>query len=87
VRGVVAVIALAVFILGCGQQEHQGLAPTIQATLTPRLDWLTLDRQERLADTVSTIAKQHGWAAGCVFRYNADESVLDQFARPEGRAA
>lgn len=49
--------------------------------------WLTTERQERPADLISTVAKDHGWAAGCVFRYNANEAVLDDFPRPPGEAA
>ena len=49
--------------------------------------WLTIERQERLADTVATLSKEHGWAAGCVFRSNADETIIDEFARPAGIAA
>ncbi len=49
--------------------------------------WLTEERQERLADTVTTLAKEHDWAAGCVFRWTADEAVVDEFTRPEGTAA
>lgn len=44
--------------------------------------WLTTERQEALADTVSTVAHEHGWAAACVFRYHPDESVLREFAWP-----
>ena len=31
--------------------------------------------------------EDHGWAAGCVFRYTADETILDEFARPTGTSA
>ena len=31
---------------------------------TPSLRWLTLERQERLADVVESIRMNHGWAAG-----------------------
>jgi hypothetical protein len=62
-------------------------APTVHLTSTPSLSWLTVERQERLADTVESIRERHGWAAGCVFRYNADESIFDEFERPSGTAA
>jgi len=29
---------------------------------------------------------KHGWAAGCVFRYNADETIVEEFERPAGTA-
>ena len=61
--------------------------PTRVATSTPSLRWLTIERQERLADTVLTLSKEHGWAAGCVFRYNADETMFEEFSRPAGTAA
>jgi hypothetical protein len=61
--------------------------PTTRATSTPSLSWLTVARQERVADTVESIREEHGRAAGCVFRYNADETIFDEFARPEGTAA
>ena len=49
--------------------------------------WLTTDRQERFADTVSTLSKEQGWAAGCVFRYNVNEEVVAKITRPPGTAA
>lgn len=49
--------------------------------------WLTTERQEALADMVSTVAREHGWAAGCVFRYHPDEAVLHEFAWPAVKAA
>jgi hypothetical protein len=51
------------------------------------LSWLTTERQERLADTVETVREEHGWAAGCVCRYHADETIFDEFERPVGTAA
>lgn len=85
-------VLLAVFaitVYACSQSEPPE-APTPEPSPT-QFDglqrWLTTDRQERLADLVTTVAKDHGWAAGCVFRYHADEAVLDEFPRPPGAAA
>ena len=80
-------LALVLTLAGC--TEEQVTEPTDQPrpTSTPSLSWLTVERQERLADTVETIRTEHGWAAGCVFRYNAHETVFDEFERPAGTAA
>lgn len=51
------------------------------------MSWLTTERQEKLADVVATVARDHGWAAGCVFRYHTDETVLHEFPWPAGKAA
>jgi hypothetical protein len=53
---------------------------------TPSLSWLIIERQERLAETVETLRAEHGWAAGCVFRYSADETIFSVFSRPAGTA-
>lgn len=83
--------ALALVTLGCSaSDEPPQTDPTIPAipTLSDNLNrWLTAERQERLADLVVTTAKEHGWAAGCVFRYNWDDKVLKEFPWPAGKAA
>lgn len=76
-------------LVGCGTSDE---TPSPTAAPSPtQFDglrrWLTTERQEHLADLVTTVAKDHGWAADCVFRYHAHESVLDEFPRPPGEAA
>jgi hypothetical protein len=87
----IAALALVAvtFLCACSAdpQGELSLAPTPTATVDPLIRWLTEERQERLADTVTTLAKEHKWAAGCVFHWNADESVVDEFPRPFGTAA
>ena len=74
-------------LVGCSDGSDEVPAtPTVRPTSTPSLSRLTDARQERLADTVSTLSRKHGWAAGCVFRYNADETIFDEFERPAGTA-
>jgi hypothetical protein len=77
------------FLVACSEPDNDvpPPGPTGPATVHPLSRWLTEERQERLADTVTTLAKEHGWAAGCVFRWTADEAVVDEFARPFGAAA
>jgi hypothetical protein len=92
VRRLVSVLAaLALAAAACTSgDDPDGPEPTIPAipTLSDNLDrWLTTERQERLADLVLTTAKQRGWAAGCVFRYNWDDKVLNEFPSPAGKAA
>jgi hypothetical protein len=81
---------LVVLILSACGSERSTQSPTPDPSPT-RFDglrgWLTPERQERLADQVTTVAKDHGWAAGCVFRYHVDESVLHAFPWPAGTAA
>ncbi|MEO8538138.1 MAG: hypothetical protein ABI577_00240 [bacterium] len=92
-RGVAAafVCVLVLVSSGCSNDPARPVvdAPTAAIpTLTDGLGrWLKTERQERLADLVVTTAKEHGWAAGCVFRYHADQSILDEFPRPPGKAA
>ena len=75
-------------LVGCSTGSDEVPAtPTARPTSTPSLSWLTDARQERIADTVETLTKKHGWAAGCVFRYNADETILKGSERPTGIAA
>ena len=74
---------------GCSEADRDASPspqPTSTATVHPLSEWLTEERQERLADMVTTLAKEHGWA-GCVFRWTADESAGNEFPRPLGTAA
>lgn len=85
-RLVLALLALA--LVGCSEAAPaEPTATPVYTEPTPSLRWLAEERQERLADTVETLRLKHGWAAGCVFRYNADPTIFDEFARPAGRAA
>lgn len=78
--------SLALVLVACSSAIEP--TPTVpRPTATPNLNWLTDARQERLADAVETLRIKHGWAAGGVFRWNADESVLQEFSRPDGTAA
>lgn len=76
-------------LAGCGAGQDTSIhSPEPSPTQFDGLRrWLTTERQEKLADVVATQAKDHGWAAGCVFRYHADESVLHEFSWPAGKAA
>lgn len=78
-------IALGLGSLSSGCRSNTEEQP-VPATSTPSLSWLTPARQERLADAVESLSLKHGWAAGCVFRWNADEPILDDIPRPAGEA-
>ena len=83
-------IVAATLFAGCSQPDSEvspSPRPTSTATVPPLSRWLTEERQERLADIVTTLSKEHGWAAGCVFRWTADGTVVDDFSRPVGTAA
>src|SRR5690349_22127649 len=82
-------LGLALLLSACGSEARTN-EPRVAPSPT-KFDglrgWLTPDRQERLADQVTTVARDHGWAAGCVFRYHVDEAVLHEFPWPAGTAA
>jgi hypothetical protein len=82
-----ALVAVAVMAACSEPDQQESPSPTARPTVDPLSRWLTEERQERLADTVTTVAKEHGWAVGCVFRWTADETVVDDFSRPTGTAA
>lgn len=69
----VAVVSIA-SLAACSGPPHPEPTPSLGS-------WLTVERQDRLADAVST----GEWSAGCVFRSEVNTGVLAELPRPAGK--